>query len=229
MFDFLFDIFFPRVCLVCRVRIARGVVCDSCFGSISTHTAFVCGQCFATADRKDLRRACHPDFPYTLGTATNYQNATVQSLVHHLKFRSVKDAAKPLANLIARFIKENGAVLDGSVVVPIPLSRKRQRSRGFNQAEQIARCFAQDFNLPVTTDVLVRAKHTAPQSGATSVAIRQENIRGSFSIASPEMVRGKTVLLIDDVTTSGATFYEAAIALRTADVKNVIALAAAKA
>jgi predicted amidophosphoribosyltransferase len=86
-----------------------------------------------------------------------------------------------------------------------------------------------DVALPVSTDILIRAKHTAPQSGTEHVAERKENIRGAFAVKDPDAVRGKNILLIDDVATSGATFLEAALTLKAAGAQKIICLAAAKA
>jgi ComF family protein len=242
--DFFVNILFPPVCLTCRKDIERGVICDNCLASIELRTG---------PPRFDSA------LPYILGAAGHYENPALQSLIHHLKFRSIRGAAEPLAELMVRYasevmlpansFSENTSLnLAEFVVIPIPLSRRRLRMRGYNQTELIARKFAAKLknitgiDLPVATDILIRAKHTAPQSETTSEVERQENIRGAFAIADSPAAReairsahgnsahsdGANILLIDDVCTTGSTFLEASLALKAAGAKTILALAAAK-
>lgn len=172
---------------------------------------------------------CHPASPYSLGTAGDYEHETIRTLIHQLKFRFVTDAAKPLAELMRRFVTTAGIDLSGFIAMPIPLSRRRERRRGFNQSERIASHFAPHFAIPVDVMTLVRVKHARPQSELKNHDERKENIRGSFFVTDPAVVRGKSILLIDDVTTSGATFLEASRALKYVGAEKIIALAAARA
>ncbi len=231
-FDFLVSLFFPRRCLACGKTLRAGALCASCRGEITTARTFFYGQCGSPLPNPkphDPRRACHPDFPYVLGAAGSYENNAMRALVHALKFRGVAATAEPLASVMAEYALPFKTDLRSYLAMPIPLSRERFRIRGFNQSECIAMQFAEYLGLPVATKCLVRIKHAKPQSETASVAERRENIRGCFAIADAAAVRGKNVLLIDDVSTSGATFLEAACALKGAGAENIIALAAAKA
>lgn len=174
--------------------------------------------------------ACHPAFPHLLGAAGNYENPALGALIRALKFRGVKSAAEPLADILATYMLPFAAGFKNYLVVPIPLSRKRLCLRGFNQSEFLAKRFAERFALPLETGHLVRVKHAKPQSETKSAAERRKNIRGCFAVtAGTEIFRGKNIILVDDVSTSGATFLEAAQALRSAGAANLCALAAAKA
>jgi len=258
IFDSFANILFPSVCIVCRGRIGRGVVCDACLADIPLREGFLCGECHAGvvwptgtdtaaggADTALLAQSpCHPDFPYLLGAAADYENKTVQSLVHHLKFRSIKGAAAPLADLIVHYLRETGnrsanlaAILRANsfTTIPIPLSPRRRRLRGYNQAELIAQRVADTLELPIVADALVRAKHTKPQSDIVDVAERRENIRGAYAVsdsatraAARATIRDANILLIDDVSTTGATFLEASLALKAAGAAKIIAIAVAK-
>lgn len=236
-FDFIANIFFPPVCLICRARVAQGVICDACFAGIFVRSGFLCGECHAFLP--DAIRICHFDFPYLLGAAGNYEDKALQSLIHNLKFRYIKDAAEPLAALLFKYIERarqagGGIDLADYVVIPIPLSRRRARSRGFNQAELIAKKLAAELGLPLETKSLARTKYAKPQSDIIDVTRRKENVRGGFEVvdvsaAHPNAgVHEKNILLIDDVSTTGATFFEASLALKAAGAKNIIAVAAAK-
>jgi competence protein ComFC len=231
-FDFIANIFFPPVCLVCRTRVARGVICDACFAGIFVRSGFLCGECHAFLP--NAATICHFDFPYLLGAAGNYDDAALQSLIHHLKFRSIKGAAEPLAALLFTYLERTKIDLADYIVVPIPLSRRRARSRGFNQAELIAGHLAAALGLPLQTKSLARTIYAKPQSDIIDVARRKENVRGGFAVVDRNAerpgggVHGKNILLIDDVSTTGATFFEASLALKAAGVKHIIAIAAAK-
>lgn len=215
LFDLLTNILFPRICLSCRRTILTGAICDECLEKIDL--------------RKDGLNQ-NATALYASGAATDYSNATVQSLIHHLKFRSISDAAETLGNLMVQWAKNTRLDLDACCyVMPIPLSRQRRRARGYNQAELIARHFAATLDLPLETHALVRTRHTKPQSETTSISERMHNIHGVFAVRNPDAVRGKNILLIDDVYTSGTTFLEAASVLHEAGAARIIALAAAKA
>jgi ComF family protein len=210
IFSFIVDIFFPPVCLACHRKITSGVICDACFKAIP-------------------RLPMPPqDTPFTFGAAVNYESPVVKALIHHLKFKSVKNASIPLAQLLMSFIRDSHIDLSNFLIVPIPISERRKRARGFNQAELIAQEIAMAFALPINTHSLIRTKHTKPQSDTKTAEERKENIRGVYAVRNPEAIQGKPILLIDDVSTSGSTFKEAAATLTALGTRNIIALAVAK-
>jgi ComF family protein len=224
----LFDLIFPPRCVACLKIIERGrALCSACRASISLHQNFFCGSCRGRLpclpDGAIPRSHCHPGFPYTLGAAADYRGA-VKALVHALKFQGVRDAAAELGNLIA---DELGAFsTDALAIVPIPLSRRRRYERGYNQAELIARALSERLALPILS-ALVRTRETDPQSQVKGLHERRENVAGCFILGAPSLTG--TVFLVDDVATSGATLEEAALVLKAAGVRRVIALVAAKA
>jgi ComF family protein len=260
--DFFANLLFPPVCVVCRVRIGSGVVCEACLATIELNPALMCGEChrwlgsgagggaaLATGNATPpFVSPCHPDFPFILGGAGRYENPVLQSLIHNLKFRSISVAAQPLGDLLVRYVRgleansgidlvAGSSLLANFVVMPIPLSRRRLRSRGYNQAELIARRFAAEMSLPLDTTTLIRTRYAKPQSDILDVAARRKNIRGVFavtddssgaSVAARNSLRGKNIILIDDVSTTGSTFYEASLALKSAGAGKIIALATAK-
>jgi competence protein ComFC len=225
--DSLFSIFFPPKCLCCENKLLSGSICEPCRKTIAVHETLFCGVCDARI--ADPHTVCHHDAAYLLGAAGRYDNDALQMLVHALKFRMVKGAADPLADILMGYIETLGLDLKGYIVVPIPLSVRRLQARGFNQSDLIAGRCADRLGLLYKPDALMRVRHRKPQSETKSLAERRENIRGCF-LSRPFPAEGsKRVLLIDDVTTSGATFLEAAHALRAAGAETVIAMAVAKA
>lgn len=232
-FDFIASLFFPRICLACERSIREGMLCDGCRRSIKIARELWCAACEVPLPVGAIGSRCHPSFPYILGAAGNYENNALKALIHALKFRGVQAAAEPLALILAEYASGLALNFEGFAVVPVPLSRERYRARGFNQAESIATLFAERMGLPLQTSWLARVKHAKPQSETESAAERKENIRGCFAVpdigTGTAAVRGKKIILVDDVSTSGATFLEAASTLKSADAATLIAFAAAKA
>lgn len=175
------------------------------------------------------KKICHQDSLYLLGAAGNYENAVLRDLVHNLKFRYIRDAAKPLGDFLIRYAGSLHIPFENYSVIPIPLSKERERTRGFNQSRLIAEPFARHFGIPLVANALYRTKNTRPQSEVHGVEERHANVSSCFAVRAPELVEKKNIILIDDVATSGATFLEAAMALKQVGARKIIALAAAKA
>lgn len=112
-------------------------------------------------------------------------------------------------------------------LIPIPLHKKRENQRGFNQAKLLAENIALYFNLPLLNNALIKTKATPPQADLKGRQ-RRENIKNAFSCLSPDLVQNKTILLIDDVTTTGATLQQAAKVLKQAGARSVWSLVIAK-
>ncbi|MDP3948487.1 MAG: double zinc ribbon domain-containing protein [bacterium] len=226
-FDSALDVFFPSLCIKCGENInGRGVVCVSCFENIPLNKSLFCGRCGARLPYG--QKICHFDFPYILGAATTYKNETARDLVRELKFGFIKNAAQPLAKLLISYAENAGFIENDWTVVPVPLGAKRFRQRGFNQSALIAKIFAGHFSLAVEEKGFARQKETRPQSEMENFESRLENARDCFRVTSPENFSGRNIILIDDVSTSGATFWEAANSLKKSGAKKIIALAAVK-
>ena len=110
----------------------------------------------------------------------------------------------------------------------MPLSKQRYRSRGFNQSELIAGYFAEAFGLSLKTNILMRTLNKKPQSETGNLLERKDNIHGCFSVM-PAAAINKNIILVDDVTTSGTTFLEAAQVLKAGGARRIIALAVSQA
>jgi competence protein ComFC len=227
MLEKILNLIFPPRCLGCGKNTRGAMLCEFCTRKITLHQTLFCGQCgLRLAEGK---RICHKDFPYLLGAATDFDNDIVRNAIHALKFQYVKNAADALGGILVHYAAALHVPFDDHLVIPIPLSPRRLRERGFNQSELLANIFARGFGLRMETEVLARVKNTKPQSETKNAAERRENLARSFAIRHPEFVAGKNIILIDDVTTSGATLFEAATVLKTAGAKKIIALAVARA
>jgi ComF family protein len=225
--DIISKIFFPPQCLACAARLDSGVLCKSCLADIPCYTTLFCARCGARSP--EAKKICHRDTSYLLGSAGPYDNATLKLLIHGLKFHGMRQAAKPLAILIARYLKNIPIDTGKFILIPLPLSCKRQNERGFNQAAEIAEYLAEYIPIQIRNDILIRSRHTKPQTETRSAAERQKNILGCFSVSKQRDIFRKCILLLDDVVTSGATLGEAARTLKAAGARKIIAITAAKA
>ena len=196
-------------CAACRRPLeapTRGAICARCWTSIVPTSPLGCSS-----------------FPPFVGLATAigpYED-TLKAIVHALKY----DRRPTIARHLAQRMRTAGAdVLDGAdAAVPVPLHRSRERERGFNQAHALAR----HLDLPVM-DALVRVRKTAAQADLPA-ARRAANVRGAFALRPGTSVEGLVVVLVDDVSTTGATLNACAAPLLHAGAKEVRALTAARA
>ncbi len=150
----------------------------------------------------------------------------LRELIHLLKYGRVRPAAGVLGRMLAEAIATLEPLFsaDGVAVVPVPLHRAKFRERGFNQAELIARAALKlspsRERLHLCTGAFERKRETPSQIGLTSHQ-RRENLRGAFAVTQPEAVKGREVLIVDDVYTTGATVSECAKVLRRAGATKV--------
>lgn len=145
---------------------------------------------------------------------------TLRAIVHALKY----DGYRSLARVLGRLLREHGSEVIGAadIAVPVPLHRRRARERGFNQAEDLAR----EIGLPVVC--ALRRVRATPSQTSLPAARRHANVRDAFALRRGIDVRGRRILIVDDVCTTGATMEACARVLRRAGAADVSALTAAR-
>lgn len=209
------DIFFPPLCLGCRNYLEESekpdLVCKKCLGKIELNKILF-----------------HPTINFSLAAATSYNDKTVKELIHHLKYNGLEGAVKPLGEMVLKYFADINFNTTGWILVPIPLHSSKYRKRGFNQAEIIVEAVNKKLNLQIITKALKRTRATDPQITFSGVK-REENVKDCFGLGEEiNLVRGKKVILVDDVYTSGATMKEAVKVLKKNGVKEVMGLVVAK-
>jgi ComF family protein len=207
----LLDLVYPPRCPVCRSSVtSHGTLCDICLASVLWQREInLAGRKLAALD------ACRVLCEYTGG---------IKQLIHSMKFRQSREFAIHLARLLAEQLDIRWFVgID--IVVPVPLHSSRLAQRGFNQTELIFHAWAEDQGW-VWLDALDRVRPTKPQ-WELELKERRKNLKGAFKVTRPELVQGKTVLLVDDIVTSGITLNECAKALKRSGAGKVIGLALA--
>ena len=149
----------------------------------------------------------------------------MREAIHQLKYRNLRALAVPLAKLLQDYLITDP--MPAEVLVPVPLHQKRLRERGYNQSSLLARQLGKLANLPVVDDCLIRQRHAPPQARTSTVEERQSNVTDAFACRNHRL-RDKQVLLIDDVSTSGATLDACAAALKAAGATSVWGLVMAR-
>ena len=203
------------VCNSCKEHLTLlkpGAFCKTCFAPLPSG-AELCGKCLSNSPAYGQLVAC-----------VSYQGILRNSL-HRYKFGGRSDLHTSFAMMMCAQLLSFGCT-DFDVVVPTPLSNERLRERGFNQAELIAKDIAKQFHAPCVSNALKKCRDTERQS-ELDMHQRDRNVRGAFALSSPDAVREKKVLLVDDIFTTGATMREAAKTL-SAVSKSVTACVLAK-
>ena len=193
-----------------------------------------CAFCRRLLDRqeKGVCRFCRPKLPYVPadGQVQHFRNVdkclsplyyhgSVKDSLHRYKFGGATAYADIYSEFIVKCIDENQISCDS--ITWVPLSRRRLRKRGYDQAELLAKLIAKHLGQrPVR--LLKKLRDTPPQSRTGSAEKRRANIAGAYACLRPALVQGKRILLVDDIVTTGATLSEAAKVLKKAGAKEVI-------
>jgi ComF family protein len=220
-------------CVACRQPLESplaGPACPSCWRSITIITPPVCDGCGdplpswrrTSVERSRCARCRRAPGAIDSGRAAGLYDGALREILHALKYDGRRSLAAPLAGLMADAGRD---LLRGAdVAVPVPLHRKRRRTRGFNQARDLAL----RLGLPLT-DALARTRATPSQTDLPA-SRRHANVRDAFAIVTRRRAEivDRVVVLVDDVSTTGATLGACARALKAAGAREVRALTAAR-
>lgn len=208
-----FDVLFPPRCPFCSSVIpssSKGI-CDDCLSSLpfvgSKHVCRICGVDIDCCE-------CHKrSFPCTRRTAPLYYDGLAKRGVIRFKKYGRFGGVETLARLVADRVLSEYSDVRFDLIVCVPSSKTSLRERGYNQTDLLAKHISRFLGIPVNCGALIRLYDNGPQKGMSKVA-RKGNVAGVFDVADPKSVCGKSVLLIDDVITTGATLNECAKMLR---------------
>jgi len=156
-----------------------------------------------------------------------YRTPLSRRLIHELKYRRITALAPLLSDIIISYMEHYRIKIPAeALIIPIPLHPRKERVRGFNQAELIARIISNHFSLTLNTNILIRHTANSPQA-LLSATLRHKNVHNIFSTQKDVHLRGKTIILVDDIKTTGATLEQASRALKKAGAKNIWAITVA--
>ena len=218
-------------------------LCPDCLNRFAPIRSPVCRQCGTIFNSKDeVDRLCGDCItsPKKFGKARAagvYEDALME-MIHNLKYRGKIQLARPLGSLLFAVFAHVWDHTRIDFIIPVPLHIKRFRIRGFNQAYLLVRDWPKfarthgaeihDLKIEIERDILVRSKWTDPQTGLDRKK-RMSNIKNAFTVVATDMVKGKRILLVDDVYTTGATVNECAKTLLKSGAQHVDVLTLARA
>ncbi|MBE0478632.1 ComF family protein [Candidatus Aerophobetes bacterium] len=216
-------LFLPADCLLCKKPLEplnRSFICFRCWQNIEWLPALCCARCrkplFFTPGKNftspQVCPACRINPPHfqRLFSSTIYRGVMAEA-IKLFKYTGKRGIMRGFIYVVKTCIEHfNLSFLGLEAIVPVPLHPRKQRERGYNQAEDIARMVGRYLNLPVWNSYLVRVRYTKPQT-SLSKNERRENMKGAFSVPkrARNWAKGSKILLVDDVYTTGFTLNEA--------------------
>jgi len=221
-----------RLCLKPLVNFSTIPVCPKCLHSVlPLESNFICAGCrtpFLNSrplDENGMCLLCSSGINrFEAAFSYGVYEGELRALIHLFKFERVESLARPLGRLLLQSLPTSDVY---EAIVPVPLHWRRRFSRGFNQAQLLARVLGQSLQIPVRA-ALRRTRPTATQSSLAGIA-RRRNVRGAFRIRSSQNIAGASLLLVDDVFTTGATANACAMELKAAGARRVTVLTIARA
>lgn len=229
--DPVLSVVFPSRCAACGasvVRPTRGPLCEPCWAALPRHRCRTCRCGLPLPGRAETCSRCRRGLnPIATGASIGPYEGPLRTVIHELKYRGRRRVAGRLADVLLAVPETVSVLGEGAVLVPVPLHPSKRRARGFNQSALLADALASRSGLPVVGDALVRRRETATQTGL-SAAARRDNVRGAFMVRRRAQIEGRTVVLLDDVYTTGATALACAQALLRAGAREVRLLTLAR-
>ncbi|GFE60237.1 ComF family protein [Geobacter sp. AOG2] len=231
----ILNVLFPPLCHICRAFIPDAGplhICPECRDRMPAPAHPLCPVCgipFPGAGDDHVCGAClqsKPDFG-AARSALIYEGHC-RELVHAFKYRYKTHLRRPLALLAAGSLRDFVAACAPELMVPVPLHIRRLRERGFNQAVLLGEIWAREWKLPLERGAMRRIRWTEPQINLTA-AERRDNVKGAFDVRDADAVKGRRVLLVDDVYTTGSTVRECARVLKAAGAREVSVVTVARA
>lgn len=229
-------LFFPSFCGVCsRLLEKRGerVVCASCLDTLRPASSSFCPCCGrfyeADGDSHECQKCLWESPPFTIHRSCARYSGTLKDIILLYKYRHFEILGKVLAEFAHTSLGKDDGLWQGvEAVIPVPLHPKKQKQRGFNQSEIIAKEIARLKKKEYVGGRLVKVRNVLPQT-SLEAGERERNVKGAFDVVNSERLKGKVVLLVDDVYTTGSTIRECSAVLKKAGAREVRAFTIAQA
>ncbi len=218
------DLLFPQWCVGCGK--GGDFICYSCRHSLPWIMPPLCPKCGKPQPSGVLCPNCVGWQADIDGIRSPFRfDGVIRQAVYQLKYKNIRALAVSLARLLNDYLSTNP--VPGEALVPVPLHQKRLRERGYNQSGLLAQELSKLTNLPVVNNCLIRQRYALPQVRTSTMDERWSNVADAFTCRD-HMLQGKQVLLIDDVSTSGATLDACAVALKAVGATSVWGLVLAR-
>lgn len=223
MLERLFSVIFCKRCPLCgRVIAQEEEICPLCRAQLPMIGANICPFC--GRDRENC--LCEAEgFPFDGAAAPLYYTGQARHLIHQLKFYGERRLAPLFASLMAERVEEAYPNEQFDLVAPVPMHRTERRDRQYNHSALLARELARRLGVPCREKALVKVRETKRQRGLKGRE-RRQNLLDAFAVGGAIGISGKTVLVVDDVLTTGSTAGECARALKKAGAQRVCCVTA---
>lgn len=232
LFETILDVIFPRTfkCVICNGEISKSkppYICDRCLKTLPYNNGKICLKCGSPIySMADYCVNCKDNIRYfSAARAPFLYSDSIVQMVHDFKYNNKKYLFESVAALMADCYSKNN--FNAELIIPVPASKARVKQRGYNQVELIGEHLSKILNVPQICNALIKASDTQPQTSLTYFE-RQKNLLGSIYVNDKSLVKGKIVLLIDDVLTTGATVNYCSELLKLAGAKEVLVLTLAR-
>lgn len=207
LYNIIIDSIYPNYCVGCNKN--REILCDECIKNFEIS---------------------QKETPKNIYALFSYQDETIKKSIWFLKYHNKKMIGQKLGELLyENFLETINEIRDYSmgqkiIIIPVPISKNRKKHRGYNQSEIIAKGFylANKEIFELRNDIIIKTKDTTPQAKITNRNKRLKNMIGVFDIKNKEIIKNRTTIVIDDVTTTGATINEIIKILQKNKAKKVI-------
>ena len=233
MLNELLDLIYPRFCYICNKSLKHSknlYFCFSCWYKLPLIRKNLCLKCaMPMGEGIGVKKKCNDcnfgKFYFKQIRSAGKYKDSLRKVLLNFKFKGMVELRHPLAALIYWQLKHYPFSGKIDLIIPVPMYHKQRIQRGYNQAELLADCLAKLMRIPCVTNILIKIKETLPQSGLDRTQ-REKNLTNKF-IATKKL-KDKTVLLVDDIFTTGTTVNECSKALKKSNVKKIYVATAAK-
>lgn len=220
MFSNLIHLLFPKTCICCQ-------------NVLNEQEPHICGSCHLELpvleiddDTAIKKLAGRVKIESALAYLKFNKSGKAQKILHEIKYKDNQELGIYMGKQYANYLKTNNIELDFDILVPVPLHSKRMKSRGYNQAEVIAKGLSEELRIDLNTNSLLKAKEAQSQTKKGRVA-RLENMQDCFAVSELVDMNGKHIAIVDDVMTTGATLEACCLSLEKAGVGKITVLSLA--
>lgn len=209
---------FPQRCAYClEIVSSNRLMCEECEKTLPRISGTICPKC---AREKDFCSCRGAEAYYTAIAAPFYYKANVRKGIHAFKFRNYLQNADAYASEMSKTVSERFPKVEFDFVTEVPMTAKSIKKRGYNQEALLAQRIGKNLSIPYRPNVLKKLYETEKQHNL-SFYLRRGNLTGTFDVCEPLSVKDKTVLLVDDISTSGETLNECAKMLWLYEAKEI--------
>ena len=219
--DGLLDLVYPPKCLTCE-SLNPHHLCENCLAQMERVTRPYCPTCGHPLRGRKCNNCWGREPSFATARAAGMYSGVFREAIQAFKYGGGRMLADPLAQVLYRYLTVYADFpwRRAECIAPVPIYPARKRVRGYNQSELLAERLSAMTGLPLAADAVVRKRHTRPQVELSGDE-RRANVVGAFEVRKPEAIRGKIVLLVDDVATTCSTIHECSLALLNGGARKV--------